>query len=155
MSCLDICVWMRQRRDKGAKRATQNRKKRDLEEKWKWKITTFSVFVTLGAQECACLLKMFRSNCIFTGVRGQTLLSSAAEVKLIFSFVFDVKVPSPPPLLLLPRPQHTRRMAIFHLPSCCLLLLAVTVLLFLSSLPAFIAWLLSLSPSLHPSSLSF
>lgn len=117
---------------------------------------TFSVFAPLCVQACVRLLKMFRSNCIFTDVRGQSPLSSPAEVKLIFSFVFDVKVPAPP-LLLLPRPQHARRMAIFHLPSCCLPLLPVTVLLFL--LPSFcLACRLllpgcTLSPSLCPSPL--
>lgn len=56
-----------------------------------------TAFVPLGEQ--VCLLKMLGSNCIFIDVKGQTLLSSPAEVKLIF--FFDVTVPSvslhPPP----------------------------------------------------------
>lgn len=63
---------------------------------------------------------MFGGNCIFTDVRGRTLLSSPAEVKLIFPSVFDVTLLHLPHLLLLPLPQRSRRIAIFHLPSCCL-----------------------------------
>lgn len=66
---------------------------------------------------------MFGGNCIFTDVRGRTMLSSPAEVKLIFPSVFDVTLLPLlhlPHLLLLPLPQRSRRIAIFHLPSCCL-----------------------------------
>lgn len=129
----------------------QNRKKRDPILKM-----ADNDFLSVCPTLCAsvCLLKMFGSNCIFTDVRGQTLLSSPAEVKLIFPFFFDVKVPSSPlpRLLLLPRPQHTRRMAIFHLPSCCL---PRSLWLFCSFFSSLSVWLCLLYCLRFPSALLF